>query len=218
MCGTGQAGVSGAGQAVGVIFCLVSWPSTEQERLTVPVPVLASRAEVTGDKCLAVPWGWLPGLSLWLCPARTVPQGLSRELWAWSQHLTKEETSPVSSFIAHFTHHLVSWRHLSAQALENAAHGRPAALLVLFLLSLLRQGSIKRVFALLKPRITPHLLKVFSAGLGRSSPPPLCWSCFKACRSLPCRSLPCVPHRQSRCFPVLGVCRGGCSPSSARTS
>lgn len=130
----------------------------------------------------------------------------------------QEETFLVSSFIAHFTHHLVSWRHLSAQALENAAHGRPATLLVLFLLPLLKQGSIKRVFALPKPRITPHLLKVFSAELGLSSPPPRSWSCFKACRSLPCRSLPCVPHTQSRCFPLLGVCRGGCSPSSARTS
>lgn len=35
----------------------------------------------------------------------------------------QEETSLVSSFSAHFTHHLVSRRHLSAQALENAAHG-----------------------------------------------------------------------------------------------
>lgn len=119
----------------------------------------------------------------------------------------QEETSLVSSFSVHFTHHFVSRRHLSAQALENAAQGSPATVLVLFLLSLLRQGCIKRVFALLKPRITPHLLKVFSAGLRRSSPPPRSWSCFKACRSLQCRSLPCVPHTQSRCL-LCWVCAG----------
>lgn len=119
----------------------------------------------------------------------------------------QEETSLVSSFSVHFTHHFVSRRHLSAQALENAAQGSPATVLVLFLLSLLRQGFIKRVFALLKPRITPHLLKVFSAGLRRSSPPPRSWSCFKACRSLQCRSLPCVPHTQSRCL-LCWVCAG----------
>lgn len=119
----------------------------------------------------------------------------------------QEETSLVSSFSAHFTHHLVSRRHLSAQALENAAHGRPATLLLLFLLSLVRQGSIKRVFALPKPRITPHLLKVFSAGLRLSSPPPRSWSCFKASRCLQCRSLPCVPHRPAAVL-LCWVCAG----------
>lgn len=126
----------------------------------------------------------------------------------------QEETSLVCSFSAHFTHHLVLRRHLSAQALENAAHGSPAALLGLFLLFLLRQGCIKKVFALLKPRITPHLLKVFSAGLRLSSPPPLSWSCFKACRSLQCRSLPCVLHRQSRCL-LCWVCAGAAAAPPA---
>lgn len=73
MCGTGEAGVSGAGQAVGTIFCLVSWPSTKRERLTVPVPALASRAKVAADKCLAVPRAIPPALST---------QELSREPWA----------------------------------------------------------------------------------------------------------------------------------------
>lgn len=61
----------------------------------------------------------------------------------------REETSPVSGFSAHSTHRHASQRHLPAQALENAAHGRPTTLTVLFLLSLVRQGCIKRVFALL---------------------------------------------------------------------
>lgn len=118
----------------------------------------------------------------------------------------QEETSLVSSFSAHFTHHLVSRRHLSAQALENAAHGRPATLLLLFLLSLVRQGSIKRVFALPKPRITPHLLKVFSAGLRLSSPPPTPGAASKragACSAGPCR----VSRTDQPLF-----CSAGCVP------
>lgn len=55
----GQTGAPGAGRAAGTHFCLVFWPSTEQERLMSSVPALAPLSEVAGGECRAVPRGCL---------------------------------------------------------------------------------------------------------------------------------------------------------------
>lgn len=217
ICGIGQAGVFGAGQAVGIMFCLVSWPSTEQEPLTVPVPALAPWAEVAGE--VEVP-GCPLGLSLRAVPlalsSEDCPSGTIQGSLGLVPASHQEEISLVSSFSAHFTHHLVSGGISLSRHWNKRRPCRAATLLVLFLLSLLRQGSIKRVFALRKPRITPHLLKVFRTATFLS-PAPL----LELLQSEPVPAVPVPavsPAQTEPLFALLGVCRGGCSPSSARTS
>lgn len=213
MWGIGRAGVFGAGQAVGIMFCLVSWPVTEREQLPVPVPALAPWAQVA--EVPGCPLG-LSGLSLWLCPVRAIPQGLSRDLWAWCQHLTKRKPPLFPALVLTSLTALYREASVCPGTGTNAAHGRPATLLVLFLLSLLRQGCIKRVFAVLKPRITPHLLKVFRTAT-LLAPAPL----LELVQSDPVPAVPvpaAAPAQTEPLFALLGVCRGGCSPSRARTS
>lgn len=162
------------------------------------------------QKCLAVPWGCQG------CPSGSVQSGLSRDLWAWCQHLTKRKPPLFPALVLTSLTALYREASVCPGTGTNAAHGRPATLLVLFLLSLLRQGCIKRVFAVLKPRITPHLLKVFRTAT-LLAPAPL----LELVQSDPVPAVPvpaAAPAQTEPLFALLGVCRGGCSPSRARTS